>query len=335
MHTLKLLIILFSMQYLSAPIYASTTDDIIVYSARKAHLVKPLFDAFYEDTGINVKVLTGKGSSIIERLKLEGLGSKADMLITIDAGNLWYAASQGLFQSIESGTISSNIPSHLREPNGLWTGLSVRARTIIYNTDNVNPDNLSTYSDLASDKWLGRLCLRTSKKIYTKSLVASLIFNKGAEQTKSIVGGWVKNLAATPNSKDSHIIKAILSGQCDVGIVNSYYFHRFVKKNPTAPINLFWANQETTGVHVNISGAGILKNSPNSKNAILLLEWLTSPSAQTIFVSLNNEFPANPIISVNSLGPVIANVIQDKMNLSNVGILQDRAVRLMQLARYR
>ncbi len=154
-------------------------QPVTVYSSRKEHLIKPLFEAFTKETGIEVNYLTGKGGALIERLKLEGKGTKADMFMTVDAGNLWYAGERDLFQPAQTETLKNNIPSHLRDPNGLWTGLSVRARTIVYNTDRVKPEELSTYADLASNKWSGRLCLRTSKKIYTKSLVASLINHHG------------------------------------------------------------------------------------------------------------------------------------------------------------
>jgi iron(III) transport system substrate-binding protein len=174
------------------------------------------------------------------------------MFVTVDAGNLWYAGSQGLFQKVKTKILENNIPTHLRDPDGLWTGLSVRARTIVYNTERVNPRDLSTYADLALKKWGRRLCLRTSKKIYTKSLVASLIYHHGKEKTGNIITGWVDNLAATPNAKDSHVMNAILSGQCDVGLVNTYYYGRLMDKKPNIPLKLFWANQNTTGVHVKI-----------------------------------------------------------------------------------
>ena len=162
-------------------IQAASDDTVTVYSSRKEHLIQPLFKKFTEDTGIEVNYLTGKGGDLIERLKLEGENTPADMFMTVDAGDLWYAGTQDIFQSVVTDTIQSNIPMHLRDPEGLWTGLSVRARTIVYSTDRVDASELSTYSDLATEKWAGKLCLRTSKKIYTKSLVASIIHNQGQE----------------------------------------------------------------------------------------------------------------------------------------------------------
>ena len=316
-------------------IQAATEDEVTVYSSRKEHLIQPLFEQFTKQTGIEVNYLTGSGSDLIERLKLEGSNTPADMFMTVDAGDLWYAGTQDIFQSISTETIKSNIPSYLRDPNGLWTGLSVRARTIVYSTERVNPNELSTYSDLASNNWNNKLCLRTSKKIYTKSLVASIIHNQGEEKASEVISGWVNNLAAVPNAKDSHVMDAIIAGQCDVGLVNTYYFGRLIEKTPDAPIKLFWANQETTGVHVNVSGAGITKHASNPSGATQLLEWLSSAEAQSIYGSLNKEYPANQNIDSDEIVSSWGSFKQDKMNLSIAGELQADAVKLMQRLGYK
>jgi iron(III) transport system substrate-binding protein len=316
-------------------VLAANPDYVTVYSSRKEHLIKPLFDAFTNDTGVKVRYLTGKGGALLERIRFEGHKTNADIYMTVDAGNLWYAASQKLFQPLKTKTITNNIPPHLSDPDGLWTGLSVRARTIVYNSDKVSPADLSTYAELATPKWKNRLCLRTSKKIYTKSLVASLIYNHGKDRAGEIISGWVNNLAATPHAKDSHIMNAIATGQCDVGIVNTYYYASFKKKTPSTPLKLFWANQNTTGVHVNISGAGVTKHAPNPLQAIMLIEFLSTPKAQTIYTALNNEFPANPSTSITPASIKWKTFRQDNMNLSQTGILQSKAVRLMQIRRYK
>ena len=319
----------------SAAVQAASNDSLTVYSTRKEHLIKPLFDAFTAKTGIKVKYLTGKGGALIERIKLEGKKTKADLFMTVDAGNLWYAASQNLFQPVSSEIIENNIPEHLRDPEGLWSGLSVRARTIIYSTESVNPSELSTYQDLANKKWKGKLCLRTSKKVYTKSLVSSLIHHDGMEKTTDVVRGWVDNLAATPHAEDVHIMTSILAGQCDVGIVNSYYFGRLQAKDPNAPLKLFWANQNTTGTHVNVSGAGVTKHSKNPDDAIRLLEFLSSIEAQKIYVGLNKEYPATQKIKADNLIALWGDFNQDKMNLSFAGKNQADSVSLMQREGYK
>ena len=316
-------------------IQAATDAEVTVYSSRKEHLIQPLFEQFTKQTGIEVNYLTGSGSDLIERLKLEGSNTPADMFMTVDAGDLWYAGTQDIFQSASTETIKSNIPSYLRDPNGLWTGLSVRARTIVYSSDRVNPSELSTYGDLASNNWNKKLCLRTSKKIYTKSLVASIIHNQGEQKASEVISGWVNNLAAVPNAKDSHVMDAIIAGQCDVGLVNTYYYGRLIEKTPDAPIKLFWANQETTGVHVNVSGAGITKHASNPSGAMRLLEWLSSAKAQSIYGSLNKEYPANQNIDSDEIVTSWGSFKQDKMNLSIAGELQADAVKLMQRLGYK
>lgn len=314
---------------------AVMADEVVVYSSRKEHLIKPVFEAFTKETGIKVKYYTGKANALIERLKVEGKNTEADMLMTVDAGNLWYAASQGLFQVYDSKAIKANIPPHLRDPSNLWTGLSLRARTIVYSTDRVKPSELSTYSNLADPKWKGRLCLRSSKKVYNKSLVASMIAHKGEQETARVVKGWVNNLAISPTAKDSHVMDAIVSGQCDVGIVNTYYYGRLMAKKPETPLKLFWANQNTTGTHVNVSGAGIVKHAKNVDAANKLLTWLSSDKAQGMFASLNKEFPANPAVKPDPEVAAWGSFKQDRLNLSVLGQLQADAVRIMQAAGYR
>jgi iron(III) transport system substrate-binding protein len=319
----------------STAVLSATDDSLTVYSTRKEHLIEPLFNAFTDQTGIKVKYLTGKGGALIERIKLEGKKTKADLFMTVDAGNLWYAGTQNLFQPVSSEIIENNIPEHLRDPDGLWSGLSVRARTIIYSTDRVNPSELSTYQDLANKKWKGKLCLRTSKKVYTKSLVSSLIHHDGIKKTTEVVRGWVDNLAATPHAEDVHIMTSILAGQCDVGIVNSYYFGRLQAEDPNVELKLFWANQDSTGTHVNVSGAGVTKHSKNKENAIKLLEFLTSVEAQKIYVDLNKEYPASQKIKADNLITLWGDFNQDKMNLSVAGKNQADSVSLMQREGYK
>lgn len=322
------------------PIYAAeksakNSETVVVYSARKAHLIKPLFNAFTKETGIKVKYFTGKSGGLIERLKLEGSNTPADMLITTDAGNLWYAKSQGLFQKTQSLLLDSTIPSYLADKDKTWFGLSVRARTLVYHTGRIKPNELSTYADLANKKWRGRLCLRSAKKIYNKSLVASMIAHKGEAKTQKIIKGWVENLASKPFAKDSQVMNAILAGQCDVGLVNTYYYGRIKNKKPDAPLAIFWANQQTTGTHINVSGAGILKYAPNPKLALRLLEWLSSNKAQEIYAQLNQEYPANRNIPSSDLVQSWGEFTPDTLDLTQVGIGQAQAVKLMQKAGYR
>lgn len=309
--------------------------ELVVYSARKAHLVKPIFDMYTQESGTSIKYITDKAPVLLERIRAEGENTPADVLITVDAGNLWHAANKGILSPVQSETLNKNIPAHLRDPENRWFGLSVRARTMVYSTQRVTPDDLSTYEDLAREKWKGRLLLRTSKKVYNQSLVAMLMAEHGEENTEELVRGWVNNLAAKPFSNDTRVMEAIIAGQGDVGIVNTYYFGRLLKKDPTIPLALYWPNQNSGGVHVNISGAGVVTHSKKRELAIDFVEWLSSINAQQQFAQVNMEYPANPAVATDPLVASWGTFKQNKNNLGQAGRLQAAAIRLMDRAGYR
>lgn len=313
----------------------SFAEEVVVYSARIEKLIKPMFDVFTKNTGISVKFVTDKAGVLLTRLKAEGKNTSADMLITTDAGNLWKATHEGLLDPIESEVLETNIPVHLRDPQKQWFGLSVRARTIVYNTRTVKLSDLSTYEDLANSKWKGRLCLRTSKKVYNQSLVAMMIAEHGKTRSEQVVRGWVANLATDPLSNDTKAMEFVAAGKCDVTIVNSYYYGRLIEKNPSLPLAIFWPNQAGSGVHVNISGAGIIKNAKNKHAAIKLLEFLSSSKAQNLFADVNMEYPANPKIKPDSTVMNWGSFKQNKMNVVSAGELQTEAVKLMDRSGYR
>ena len=320
---------------LSLPAYAADPDTITVYSARKEHLIKPLFDAYTEKTGVQIRYITDKAGPLLARLKAEGANTPADMLMTVDAGNLWQAAESGVLSPVESEALNQNIPAHLRDPGNQWFGLSIRARTIVYSTDRVKPANLTSYEGLADPKWRGRLCLRTSKKVYNQSLVAMMIARHGEEKTSQIIEGWVANLATEPFSNDTMAMQAIVAGQCDVAIVNTYYFGRLQKEDPNMKLALFWPNQDTAGVHVNISGAGVTKHAKNRDGAIQLLEWLSSEEAQQQFAGLNMEYPINPAVAADAVVSAWGDFKGDDLNVAQAGKLQAQAIKLMDRAGYR
>ncbi|MEX1664601.1 extracellular solute-binding protein [Zhongshania arctica] len=316
------------------------SPELVIYSSRIEQLIKPIFDDFTKETGIVIRYVTDEAGPLLARLKAEGENSPADMLITVDAGNLWHAAEMGVLQPIHSEVLAQNIPPALRDEQGRWYGVSIRARTIVYATDRVSPDDLAGYEDLASPEWSGRLCLRTSKKVYNQSLVASMIVALGAEKAEQVVNGWVSNLAVAPFANDNKVVEAIDAGQCDVGLVNTYYLARMLIDKPDLPIGLFWANQSGQGaagrgVHVNISGAGITKASKHKENAQRLLEWLSGPAAQYDFANLNQEYPVNDKTAAAELIEQWGSFRGDTMPLSEVGRLQGDAIRLMDRAGYR
>ncbi len=314
---------------------ARAGEELVVYSARNEQLIKPLFDAYTAETGVRIKFITDKEGPLMERLKAEGKNTRADMLITVDAGNLWQAAQERLLAPVDSKILAGNIPEHLRDPEGRWFGLSVRARTIVYSTRRVKPADLSTYEDLGSPKWKKRLCLRTSKKVYNQSLVAMMIARMGEAETEKIVRSWVNNLATNVFQDDVQVMTAIAAGQCDVGIVNTYYFGRLMKKQPSLPLALFWPNQQDHGVHVNVSGAGITRYAKHREAAVRFLEWLSSSKAQNRFADENLEYPANPKVKPHPSVAAWGAFKPDTINVSQAGMLQARAVMLMDRAGYK
>jgi iron(III) transport system substrate-binding protein len=313
---------------------SAEANEVVVYSARSHYGQEPAIDAFTKKTGIQVKSFGGNSSELFERLRAEGDKTPADVLITVDAGNLWNAARAGLLSRVDSPELQASIPAHLRDPENRWFGLTMRARTIMYNTKKVKPEELSTYEALGDPKWKGRLCLRTSSYIYNQSFLATMIKRSGEPKTEAVVKTWVANNPTLING-DTKILEAIAAGQCDVGLTNTYYLGRIVAKDPAFPVAAFWANQQTTGTHVNISGAGITAPAKNRANAVKLLEFLASPEAQQMFADANFEYPANPQASVN---PVIAKwgkFKQDDINVAAAGEFQAAATRLADRAGYK
>ena len=310
-------------------------DELVVYSARKEHLIKPLFDAYTKETGTKITYVTDKAGPLLQRLKAEGKNTRADLLVTVDAGNLWHAANQGVLQAVSSQTLQNNIPANLRDPNSQWFGLSLRARTIVYSTERVKPEALSSYEALGDAAWKNRLILRTSKKVYNQSLVAMLIAEHGEQKTTEIVESWVANLAAPPFSNDTKAMEAVLAGQGDVSIVNTYYFGRLLKKNPELKLALYWPNQDSTGVHVNVSGAGVTRYAKNPQAAIKFVEWLSSEKAQNMFADANMEYPVNPAVESHEYVKSWGEFKASKQNLASAGALQTDAIMLMDRAGYR
>lgn len=316
-------------------IYAASEEKLVIYTARKEHLVKPLFDLYTKQTGVKIDYITDKAGPLITRLQAEGKNTPADLLITVDAGNLWQAKDKGVLQPIESSTLQKNLPAYLRDPSNHWYGLSVRARTMVYATDRVKPAELSTYTNLADKKWEGRLCLRTSKKVYNQSLVATVIERLGTDKTEQVVKGWVSNLAAPVFSNDTMAMEAVAAGQCDVTVVNTYYFGRLIKAKPKTKLKLFWANQQTTGTHVNVSGAGVTKYAKHKATAVKFLEWLSTPTAQKIFADANMEYPANKTVKPAKLVASWGEFKADQLNVEIAGKKQAEAIKLMDRAGYK
>lgn len=268
-----------------------------LYSARHYDTDNALYEGFTKKTGIKVNLVEAEADQLIERIKSEGANSPADVLITVDAGRLWRAKEAGILQPVNSQVLDTAVPTNLRDPDKLWFGLSKRARVIVYNRDKVNPSQLSTYEDLANPKWKGKILVRSSNNIYNQSLVGWLLAVHGPQKTEEWVRGVVANFARPPEGNDTAQIKAVANGVGDLAIVNHYYLVRLANsdkpedKAVAEKVRVFFPNQRDRGTHVNISGGGIVKTSPNKEGAQKFLEYLVSPEAQAIFAKGNYEYP--------------------------------------------
>jgi iron(III) transport system substrate-binding protein len=308
-------------------------DEVVnVYSARHYDTDMAMYERFTEETGIKVNLIEGSSDALIERIKSEGQFSPADMLITVDAGRLWRAEKEGIFQPVDSAVLSERIPAHLRHPEGKWFGLSKRARVIAHKKDIALPAGFGTYEALADEAFRGQVCMRSSGNIYNLSLMASLIDAHGAPAAEAWAKGVVANFARTPQSNDTGQLKAVASGECTITIANTYYLGRLMAstkpedKALMANLEIVFPNQDGRGTHVNISGAGVTKYAPNRENAIRFLEYLTSDFAQRLFAEGNNEYP----ISGPTTGPVAAlgEFKRDDLNVSVLGENQTEAVKV-------
>jgi iron(III) transport system substrate-binding protein len=313
--------------------------ELVVYTSRKEHLIKPLFDLYSAETGVNIQYVTDKAAPLITRLQAEGENSPADIFVTVDAGNLWYAAEQGLLSPVESVKLEQNVPANLQDEQNRWFAISKRARVIVYAPDRVTPEDLSTYEALADEEWKGRLCLRTSKKVYNQSLVATMIEANGADKAKEVLTGWVDNLAVAPFSNDTQSMQAVVAGQCDVTVVNTYYFGRLQKamaeKGEELPLKIFFSNQDDRGIHINVSGAGVTKFAKNRAEAIKFIEWMSEGEAQQILADINQEFPVNPTMKSAPEVQAWGEFKEDTVDISVAGKRQAEAVMLMDMVGYR
>lgn len=317
----------------------SLSAEVNIYSGRKEQLIKPLLDRFTEQTGIKTNLVTAKADKLLARLKNEGRNTPADLFITVDAGRLHRAKEAGVLASVDSDALNKVVPTHLRDPDGQWVGLSQRARVIFYAKDRVKPEQLSTYEDLAAPKWKKKICIRGSGNIYNQSLVASLIAANGVEATEEWAKGLVANMARPPKGGDRDQIKAAAAGQCDLAIANTYYYGKMLtsKKDPAQKqaaeaMGLFWPNQNGRGAHVNVSGAGITKHAKNPVAALKLLEFLVSREAQKWYAEVNFEYPVNPEAEVSELVNSWGHFKSDQVNLDVLGKNNAEAVRLMDRA---
>ena len=317
----------------------TTKEQVVnVYTHRHYEPDQNIFKMFEDKTGIKVKVINASADELIQKMKMEGKQSPADVLITVDAGRLSRAKDEGLLQSIESEVLEKNIPAHLQDVDNQWFGLTKRARIIAYAKDRVKPEDLSSYEALVDEKWKGKILVRSSANIYNQSLMASIIANDGEEAAKTWAEGIVANMARSPKGSDRDQVKAVVAGEGDIAIVNSYYIGKMLN-SPDAEevktaqqIGLFFPNQEDRGTHINVSGAGVAKYAPNKENAIQFIEFLIGKEAQQVFTEANYEYPVlesvEPVKDIQAWG----DFKEDTLGLNKLGENNKKAVLIFDAA---
>lgn len=321
------------------PQVAAAQDKVLnLYSSRHYDTDEALYENFTKATGIKINRIEAGEDQLLQRMRAEGDKSPADVLITVDAGRLWRAQQNGLLQPLKNANLEKAIPAHLREAEGHWFGFSKRARVFVVNKDKVKPGDLARYEDLADPKWKGRLLIRSSTNVYMQSLAGSMIATLGEQATETWARAVVANLARAPKGGDTDQLKAVAAGEGDVAVSNTYYLARLINsskaedKDVASRLAVIFPNQGDRGTHVNISGAGVAKYSPNKANAIKFLEYLASPEAQNYFAKGNYEYP---VIAGVPLHPVIqawGSFKEDQISAAVFGRNNEEALKLMDRA---
>lgn len=312
------------------------SNEVNLYSQRHYSVDELQYENFTKLTGIKVNVIKANADELIERLKNEGDKSPADLFISVDAGKLQRAADLNLLQKVSNTTINTNVSKDLIDINGYWTPITYRARIIVYSNDRVNKSDLSTYEDLANEKWKGRILVRSSSNAYNQALMSSIVANLGSDVANDWSEGVVKNFARDPKGSDRDQVKAIAAGQGDIAIVNSYYIGLLLSSQKEEEldagrsVSVFFPNQgdNERGSHINVSGIGLAKYSPNKENAIKLMEYLTSEEAQNTYVNNSYEYAANPNVKPSKIVQDWGTFKTDKLDLNMLGKFREEAIRI-------
>ena len=309
--------------------FAVAQDLVNVYTYRKPQLIKPLFDAFTEASGIKVNsVFANKG--MLEKIVSEGKNSPVDLILTVDIGRLTDLKNAGVTQSLDSSLVQKNIPKNFRDPEGHWFGLTSRARIIVSSKNRVDVGSIRNYEDLASVQWKGKVCSRSGKHPYMNALIASMIVARDEIKTETWLSDVKANLARKPQGNDRGQVKAIYEGLCDVAVINHYYMAMMLadpeQKKWAEAVNVIFPNQDGRGTHMNVSGAAISKHAPNRSNAAKLLEFLASKQGQEIYGSKNSEYPVTAGVSRSPLLVSWGDFKQDDLSLSDIASNRIRAI---------
>lgn len=316
-------------------------QEVNVYTHRHYKADQELFARFEKETGIKVNVVNAKADELIQKMVIEAEQSPADVLITVDAGRLVRAKNKGLLQSANSTFLTKTIPNHLKDADNNWFALTKRARVIVYNPLKIKEQELSTYQALTQEKWKNKILIRSSGNIYNQSLLASIIANKGEEEASKWASGIVANMARSPKGNDRDQIKAVVAGEGDLAIVNTYYIGKLLNsKNPDEvkvanAIKIFFPNQNTNGTHINVSGAGVAKYAPNKDNAIKFIEFLVSKESQEVFANSNYEYPINKEVPISDLLKSWGTFKEDTLSLTKLGENNKKAVMVFDIAKWK
>lgn len=314
-------------------------DEVNIYSYRQPELIAPLLDAFTNETGIETNVLfLNKG--LEERIEAEGQNSPADLIFTVDIGRLTNAKEKGITQSVSDDKINANIPAQYRDPEGHWFGLTTRGRVVYASRDRVAQNEI-TYEELADPKWKGKICTRSGQHAYNVALFASIVAELGEEKAEEWLTGLKNNLARKPAGNDRAQAKSIYSGECDLGLGNTYYVG-LMQTNEKEPEQKEWAksikvlfpNANGRGTHVNISGMALAKHSPNKDNAMKLMQFLASPEAQEIYAEQVFEYPIGPGAEPSDLVKGFGEIKPDTLPLESIARNRKKASELVDKVGY-
>ncbi|MGB1951584.1 MAG: Fe(3+) ABC transporter substrate-binding protein [Marinobacter sp.] len=319
------------------PLSASADGEVNIYSYRQAYLLEPLLNAFEQETGIKANVVFAK-QGLAERLEREGRNSPADVVMTVDISRINELVERDLVAAVDSDTLADNIPENLRHPEGKWFALTTRGRLIFTSNERVEEGEITTYEELADDKWNDRICTRSGKHPYNIALISSMIAHHGEEKTEEWLEGVKDNLARKPQGGDRDQIKAISEGVCDIAIGNSYYYGNMLNDENQRPaaeaVRLVFPNADDRGTHVNISGISLTKSAPNRDNAVRLMEFLSTDEAQRIYAEANTEYPANPDVQPSGLVAEWGEINPDDLSLQEIANNRNAAVKLVDRVDY-
>jgi len=313
---------------------AAEPGEVNIYSYRQPYLINPLLKEFTDETGIKVNVIFAE-KGLIERIQAEGRNSPADLLLTVDVGNLTQATDAGIAQPIKSAELDAEIPPAYRATDATWIGLTRRARVVYASKERVKQDSI-TYEELADPKWRGKICIRSGQHVYNVALIASMIAAHGEDWTETWLKGVKANLARKPAGDDRLQVKGVYASECDLAVGNTYYMGAMLKndKEPEQKewadsVNILFPNTQDRGTHVNISGAVLAKYAPHKDNALKLLEFLASDKGQEMYADVNNEYPVKDGVPWSPLVESWGDFKPDPISFNEIASLRKKASELV------